>query len=338
MLELVERSAEKRETQRLLESNLKKVLKNQGVKNIGYPGGNADHELRSNGAGGLWFAPSGPRKDNPVPRFWNSFGVYDPGATAQNIVFEANIPAGKNTGWVAGFFARDAETGEAFLMHSGKVGGGGKGVGKTAFLAWASPSLVDVSVGPNRYRSAIVVGNVRDPRLSDRIWKLVQRVAEFKRLAKAGELDTPVFRGRIAAYSRYSREFSGRKTGRRRADIDYVTFHGDVVDKLYVERLGMLRRDEEIVKTNLIDLGVRRGGDLIELYEVKMSCGRQDLYCALGQIVTHSAGEPGVSRFLVVPAGEVLPPDVDRAIHELGITVRTFRLSGSGRRRAVTLQ
>lgn len=337
MLQMISGAGEKRKAQDLLESNLKRVLPSQGVKNIGFPGGNSNEELHSRGAGSLWFAPSGPRRENPIPRYWNSFGRYDPEAGAQIITVETNIPARTNTGLVAGFFARDADTGASFLMHNGRVGGGGKGIGKTAFLAWAAPNLVDVAESEDRYRSAIVLGRLDAPDLADRLWRFVQRVADFKRLAKAGELDSRAFKARLAAYKKYSREFSGRKRGRRRADIDYVTYHGDVVDKVASERAATLRADEQIVKTDLIDLGVLSAENLTELYEVKMSCGRQALYTALGQIVTHAASAPQAKRYLVLPADEPVPSDIDRALRQLNIEVRTFALRGSGSVRKVIL-
>jgi hypothetical protein len=66
---------------------------------------------------------------------------------------------------------------------------------------------------------------------------------------------------------------------------------------------------------------------MTELFEVKTSIGRQALYTAIGQLVTHSADSPGrVFRTLVIPEGD-LPGDLVRSIDALGIEVRRFRLS-----------
>lgn len=339
MLTLIEGSNEKRDVQQRFEANLKRVLPSQGIWNIGFPGGNADHDLYSKGAGHLWFAPSGPSRENRIPRYWNSFGIYDPNAGAQTITFEANIPARTNTGWVAGFFAKDPFTGARYLMHSGKIGGGGKDVGKTAFLAWANPPLVDVALGDDRYRSGIVVCNLEAPDLVDRVWTLVQKVAEFKFAAKAGILDTREFKARLTLYKDYSREFSGRKQGKRRVEIDYVTYHGDVVEAIAADRRLTLQKNHRIVKNVRIDLGVAAGNDLLELYEVKTSCDRQSLYAALGQIVTHAAvRRPDLERFLVVPADEKPPRDIRDAIQALGIKIRTFRRERSDRGMKIILR
>ena len=95
---------------------------------------------------------------------------------------------------------------------------------------------------------------------------------------------------------------------------------------------------EQILNSNLVDLYVRKGGHVTEVYEVKTGLGRQMLYTAIGQLVTHSAaGDGEIARFLVVPAGEAIPDDFDHAILALGIQVRRFRLIGSPSKREIEL-
>ncbi|MES5488706.1 hypothetical protein QMZ05_38700, partial [Bradyrhizobium sp. INPA03-11B] len=157
MLSLVEEANKKKATQATLERNLKKVLKRQGVHNVGFPGGNVDIQLYSVGPGELWAAFGGASK-NAIPRYWTPFGVYQPDNHAQSITVEINIPLDDNTAQVAGFFAEDDETGDTFLMHSGKVGGGRPGIGESAFLVWSKLKLVEVSTEGGGSRSGIVVG------------------------------------------------------------------------------------------------------------------------------------------------------------------------------------
>ena len=89
----------------------------------------------------------------------------------------------------------------------------------------------------------------------------------------------------------------------------------------------------------LIDLIVKKDGVLSEIYEVKTGVGRQMLYTAIGQLVTHaSAGHKAVAEILVVPEGENMPEDFEHAIATLGIKVRRFRLTGSARKRAIALE
>ncbi|ESQ79340.1 hypothetical protein [Asticcacaulis sp. YBE204] len=89
----------------------------------GFPSGNVDETVYSNGAGELWAAFTN-LEAAAVPRRWNAFGVYDPKRQAQMITVEVNTPTNSSSAQVAGFFAKDAASGEIYLMHDGSVGGG----------------------------------------------------------------------------------------------------------------------------------------------------------------------------------------------------------------------
>jgi hypothetical protein len=334
-------ASEKKQAQKLLESSLKVALRSQGKRRIGFPGGTAEHLLYSQANGTLWYAPDRPRKTSKIPRYWNSFGVFNSDAHSQSIVVETNVPETSNTGQVASFFAKDSATGEILLMHSGRVGGGRRGISKSAFLAWANPSLVDVSTQNGDYRSALVVASVSSSDIVATIWRFVTTVAEFKEAAVSGALDTAAFRERLQRYKAYSKEFTGRKRGLRGAVIDYVTFHGDVVDEICRVREARCKPHERIVKTNLIDLGVESRNLLTELYEVKTSCDRQSLYAALGQLVTHSGSKlagPNLQCHLVVPAGQQIAPDIRAALQKLSIRVGTFTRRKAGKKYKISVQ
>src|SRR5262245_55985938 len=128
MLALIQGSKRKKAAQAMLVRNLKTALTRQGTRNIGFPGGNFDQTIYSAGDGQLWVAFSGPT-DAAVPRYSNAFGIYKPDRPAQTITVEINIAIDSNTAQVAGFFAEDGDTGDVFLMHSGKIGGGRPGIG-----------------------------------------------------------------------------------------------------------------------------------------------------------------------------------------------------------------
>lgn len=338
MLHLVENTKDKKAAQSALERNLKSALERQGTRNIGFPGGNVDQAVFSAGEGKLWVAFSGPSKDSAVPRFWNAFGVYRPDRPAQTITVEMNIPIDSNTARVAGFFAEDTDTGDIFLMHSGKVGGGRPGIGKSAFLVWSKAQLLDVAEKGGRTRNGIAVGKLGDPDLSGRIWAFVRNVHGFKEEAVSGGLETPEFKRRLEEFDRYNKEFSGKKKGARGGPLEYVTYHGDIVQKLYDDRTARLRKGESVFNSTLIDLFVKKDGVLSEVYEVKTGLGRQMLYTAIGQLMTHAAtGQETVAKFLVIPSDEDIPHDLGQAIKVLGIEIIHFRLDGSGRNRVIKL-
>ena len=329
MLHLVQDTKDKKSAQAALERNLKSALPPKGNQNIGFPGGNVNQTLFSARDGELWVSFSGPSEDSAVPRFWNAFGVYRPERPSQTITVEINIPAYRNTAQVAGFFARDSDTGDIFVMHSGKVGGGRQGIGKSAFLVWSKAQLLEVAENEGRTRSGIAVGKLGDPDLSGRIWAFVRNVQGFKDDAVSGGLETPDFKRRLEEFDKYSKEFSGKKKGARGGPFEYVTYHGDIVEKLCDDRTSRLRKGEGVSNSALIDLFVKKDGRLSEVYEVKTGLGRQMLYTAIGQLVTHAAtGHESVAKFLVIPGDEEIPQDLVQAIKVLGIEIIHFRLDG----------
>lgn len=338
MLKLIEESGQKRAAQTALEHNLKHALKRQGTRNIGHPGGNFDDVVYSNGAGTLWAALGRVADENAIARYWNGFGVFDPASGHQEITVEINIPLKQNTAQIAGFFAEDTETGVVYLMHTGKVGGGRQGIGRSAFLAHSKVTLVNVAWTDGRDGQAVIIGKVDGADLTSRIWRYVQQVRKFKDDAKSGKLSTAAFKRRVAEFDRYSREFSGKKSGSRGGSFEYDTYHGDVVDALYSERCARAERDEEVFNSPLIDLFVKKKGKLTEVYEIKTGTERQTLYTAIGQLVTHSNGtSDSVVKILVIPTDGKLASDFEATIRAQRIQVRRFSLAGSALDRRVLL-
>ncbi len=252
MLALIGETGRKKAAQRVLERNLKSALKQQGAHTIGFPGGNVDLPIYSAGKSKLWVAFGGPTEDAAVQRYWTPFGVYQPDRPAQSITVEINIPTDSNDAQVAGFFAEDSETGDIFLMHSGRVGGGRPGIGKSAFLVWSKAKLVEVSKENGELRSGIAVGKLDDPDLAGRIWTFVRSVHSFKDQVATGALETPEFKQRVEEFDQYSKEFSGKKRGSRGGGFEYLTYHGDIVQKLYDERTARLSPGEKVFNSNLI--------------------------------------------------------------------------------------
>ncbi len=334
MLSVLEGAADRKSAQAMMRTTMTERLDRIGVRRIGFPSGSRDEPMWTAGPGRLWCA-FGSAEDATVPRRWNAFGVYDAGRPAQLITVEINIPTKAYSERVAGFFARDTETGRTYLLHDGGVGGGRKGVGQLAFLAWSGAATVETVRENGRIRRGIVIGDVSAADLTDRVWRFVRLVRSFKDAVAAGELGSDEFLRRLGEYERYTREFSGRKVGRRNGAFDYVTRHGDVVHALRRERRSERASGERILNSVLVDLYVRLGERLTEVDEVKMSLDRQLLYGALGQLMTHSLeGGAQVRRVLVVPEGRIAP-DIDAALAANRVELIRFRLGG-GRRAAVS--
>jgi hypothetical protein len=338
MLALVVESKRKKAAQKELERNLKRALQHQGVCKIGSRGGNIDLPLYSAGNDDLWAAFGGRIEGRATRRYWNAFGVYNSSSLVQSISVEINVPTETNGAGVAGFFAEDEQTGEIYLMHTGRVGGGRTGVGKTHFLFWSMEKLINVKGEDGGLRGGIIIGKLNAVDFVDRVREFVRIVQDFKDTAKRGGTQTSDFEEGVQEFDRYREEFSGRKGGvRRGGGLEYITYHGEIVRKLRDER-RRLRPGAQASNTPLIDLLVKMNGVCLEMYEVKTGAGRQMLYTAIGQILTHAASKGGeVAKYLVIPADETIPQDLEQAIAVLGIKLRRFRLQRKGRRRFVEL-
>jgi hypothetical protein len=328
MLLLVESTGAKRAAQAQLKRNLTGTLQRQGMRNIGFPSGNRNETVWSDGDDTLWCA-FGSAEDEKIPRRWNVFGIFDGSASSLDISVEINIPTTGNSGRVAGFFARDAATGHVLLMHDGRIGGGRPGVGKEAFLAWSRAPLVPVTDGAGDIRHGIVVGHIEGEDLADRVWTYVRLVADFKARVKAGLVDDPAFRATLAAYSAFTDEFSGRKRGSRSSEIDYVSYHGDIVRHLHDDRCERAAKGERVLNSPLVDLFVETAAGITEVYEVKTAADRQTVYTGIGQLMTHTSGPPATAeRYLVLPEGPDLQPDLERCLAENRISLLRYRLTG----------
>ena|SRR6267378_1460924 len=214
-------------------------------------------------------------------------------------------------------------------MHDGGVGGGRKGVGQKAFLAWSDSKLVPVADADGDVRLGIIVARIDANDTASDIARFVERTIEFKAAVKRGETNTPEARAAQRRFGDYFDEFSGKKRRRRVKEIEYISRHGDIVRALRKWRQRTLGADEKLVKDAYVDLGAQSRDALRELYEVKSSCERQALYTAIGQIVVHDGSPSGsCKRFLVLPNDEKVPGDVTRALTRSSISLIRFELQG----------
>ena len=143
MFSLIESEEEIAKAQHKLEATIRRDFKRKVTKNIGYPGGTTfDARVVTNGNHWYWSSDY-DGKNAPNPRRLNWFGLFRDDSNLQ-ISVEINTAYKGRNNQVAGFFGRDNDTGKIYLLHSGRVGGGTKGVGKSAFMAWRDQLPIDV--------------------------------------------------------------------------------------------------------------------------------------------------------------------------------------------------
>lgn len=325
MFLLLESKAEISKAQRKLEATLRREFPRTAVKNIGYPGGtNFDARVFTDGS--HWFWPGDKNEsDAPSPRRLNWFGLFKQEGSL-HISVEVNTTYEGRNNQVAGFFARDGNSGATYLLHSGRVGGGRTGVGMAALLAWSSLRLVDAVDLSGDVRSGVLVMPVEGLAASRSATQYIDTVARFKLAVRAGELDSPEFGREQRELSDFYSEARGRRAGRRSSEIDYLSRHGEVIDALHKWRKSSdMPKGARLVKNILIDMGVAVGRGLVEVFEVKTSAARSDIYSAVGQLMVHGTAD-NCRRVIVLPDKEALAHDLKNALDRLGIELLRFRL------------
>lgn len=325
MLTLVGSQREKIAAEKELQEYLKQVWREHETRTVAWRPDSRTMRIYHNGK--FWFASGSPAPNDRIPRYWVPFGEYRENGNLQ-ITVEINISVSSNDRRISGFFARDTQTGIVYLMHDGGVGGGRMGVGRLAFLSWATPKLVPVVDTEGNERQGIVVAPLMAKTIGDDIARFVQTALDFKQAAKRGETISVEASEAQRTYNDYYDEFSGTKRRQRVREIEYISRHGDIVRSLSDWRQRTIRPNEKITKNAYIDLGVRVHGDLTEIYEVKTNCERQTLYSAIGQLLVHEAPTGASRRFVVLPAGDSIPSDVNHAFNRADISLIRFKLAG----------
>jgi len=311
--------------ERTLEATFKREFSRRETKYIGYPGGST-HDAKVYTDGTYWYWPGGKYdKNTPNPRLLNWFGLFNE-ETGLNITVEINVALEGRNDQAGGFFARDSNTGRIYLMHSGRVGGGTKGVSKEKFLAWSNAELHEAIDLTGKPREGIIAMPIDALGATQPCVQYIRKIAEFKIAVREGLIDSLKFRATLDKWQEYYAESHGRRKGKRSSEIDYISRHGEVVDALNTWRKSTgLEKGQFIVKNNLIDLGVKTGAELTEIYEVKSSASRQSVYTAIGQVFVHGTSD-NCQRIIVLPQDESLSEDLKLALKRTRIKLLPYKL------------
>ena len=282
-------------------------LKNVMYKNteivptiIGYKGENRSVEVAWHRDIEIWncFIPKEQGRDGSL-RYWCSYGLDNPHEkTMVGITVEINMPEEGYNRRIAAVFAKNQKD-ETFLIHSGKVGGGRKGIGKKAFRNFYRGNQLVKLLWPNGSQTQdIYIGKLGDRTLRNQVTRFIKEVSRFKKFIVEGilpdiEVITP------PGDPTFSPEFSGkRKSYVVNGTIESISYHGQVVGALNKElesrgfKTANDRRDLFIIKNNKMSV----------LFEVKTDLTTSSIYNSIGQLMYHSVmQEPDPMRVLVIP-------------------------------------
>ena len=150
----------------------------------------------------------------------------------------------------------------------------------------------------------------------DALWRRIRPYLSKKEAKRVTTRKAPFF----------SSEFGGTRPSRHVTMGEATVTHGRIVD-------GLKRYVEKTVKrafpynTQQIDLAVDVNGELQRIYEVKTAMDTQSTYTAVGQLCMHSAGAPGVEKWIVLP-GPIANTELVECLNTLGISILWHRLQG----------
>lgn len=284
------------DSQARLEAQLSAEADAPTLRHVGWQGGGDELDVRWHPSGKFWFAA------RPLAnRYWNAFGLDRPGHTSGSLTLtaEVNPPLVGLDRRVAGAFGRD-ESGEIFLLHRGKVGGGRKGVGKVAFLATNQDSLESISDG-GATADVFVIGRLGDPYLALQIANFLDQVAAFKDMAQRGLLQRP----ESTKSQAYHPEHEGTASASTIVRTAVRFRHGAVIRVL---REALRAYGLTAYNDRERDLYIPAAHSAREtLFEAKTSVDLQSLYTAVGQLVMHSDPTTDAARVAVLPSSCPLP-------------------------------
>ena len=289
---------------------------------VGYRGGSVATEVVWHRSVRMWSLLEAGRSANG--KFWCCFGVEDPRKRGSlDIAVEIN-PRHEGTDLVvAAAFAKD-ERGVVHLCHNGKIGGGQKGVGKSAFFRhYSDPGGLEEMLYGARLVPVVDLGPITSSRLPRRVARLAHEVVRIKEVcAEEQEDGTGVRSMAKPVIPTFSPEFSGRRsTFSLRRRIEAKADHGLVVDALEaaVKRVGQRGYNDRARDLFVLD----ERDQVSVLFEVKTDVTTTSIYTAVGQLLLNGgAGSRAPKRVLVLPD----KPDrrTSEALRSIGVAVLDF--------------
>ncbi len=153
-----------------------------------------DHRLGWQGGGvrrtaywlsklGFWAVLEHTPPNDKQRRFWNCFGLGNP--AEQNmlpIIVEINPPHEGENRRTAGLFARDEED-RIYIAHTGRVGGGRRGIGQNAFRQFLDHDAWHEIETQSGIRIAALLGPIGAQNFTYQLGNFVRKVADFKQEA-----------------------------------------------------------------------------------------------------------------------------------------------------------
>ena len=293
-------------------------------RTVGYQGGNKEVHVYWHPNEQTWMSFNEIKN-----RYWCLFGVANP-ETHHNldITCEINAPLKGINRRCAGVYVRD-EDGKIYLAHTGKIGGGKKGIGKSLFINSyrGKDKWLPVLWKDGKSMNVVLIGCITKSSLVQQVAQFVHEVERIKKLAEIGKGKGKAKRTQRTtdhtALTPFTPEFTGsRKHYRVSNIIESQCDHGNIVNEL---SNVLKKKDLQIANNFAIDIMAwpKRGKSPI-LFEIKTDITSTSIYGAVGQLMIHAIYQKEIPRkVLVLP--EAPKNNLTSILKQLNITVLTYK-------------
>jgi len=275
---------------------------------------------------GIWCYGSDRRTLN---RYWVVFGTQNPATVPSlTIACEINVPFEGVNRRIAGAFLRDSDdTSPAlYLAHSGKVGGGRKGVGKSALRQHlrGKDQLTGVRWTDGTVSEMILIGDLESSNLVGQLANFVREIERIKVVIVNGG-SKEATNVRKEGFNRIFRpEFQGtRKSASIERSVAGECNHGLIINTLS----NSLSKHGLCVANDQRDLyASTSNGTPIAVFEAKTDVSTTSVYAGIGQLLFFTCMEPEPPlRYFVLP--EVPTHATAERLARMGIRVLTYNLN-----------
>lgn len=303
-----------------LEKKLISQSNSHGKINVGWFGGNRDITA-------YWFAKHKFWWGSKTSTwgYWNPFGITpDENEPEWNhghysITCQCNPPISGNSWTKASAFVKDQD-GQIYLCHSGKIGGGRKGIGKSAFEENFSGikqwQIVQGSSGPKK---VVIISHLEDKNLVRNLAFFVREVKKIKDLAVQEKLHkTPKFLSKI-----FNPEFEGNRTPYTQSQTIHANVsHGSIVNNL--EKIAQ-KYGFETFSNRATDLYLENESGTTAMLEIKTDLSTESKYKAIGQLIYNSVLQDTSNPILIAVFPHPIDNNFKKVLNNLDIRFVSYR-------------
>lgn len=260
-----------------LSDSFNKIKSKTYLIKLGHQGGSWEQEVQYSEDLNIWWLFS--KAGHGTNRYWNAFGIGNPSISNRNIIVEINYPVEGYNNRIAGGWAID-NANNYYLYHNGKIAGGRKGIGKSAFLEYYTGEYIDVQIESKNTEKALVAV------LDD--FNFVNQIADFVNIVATFKYPE-LYGNKNKVTHKFNTEFDGSKQYKLPLSIKSNGNHGLVVNALSKELLnkGLLVANNGT--NGRIDLYLYNKQNIItNVFEIKTTLSIQSICAAIGQLLLYT--------------------------------------------------